>query len=127
MGEDTRMNLDTSYYNGEKTEYTVDHRTQTSNQTGPIKNEINIEDNNTTHYEMGTHNDQIHSQSSHYMNSNINSSTVVVDDDDGPNTFVDRKVMPKDDDIKDEKKNNLQDFRNSLHNKDHQTSGNSIL
>lgn len=27
MGEDTRMNLDTSYYNGEKTEYTVDHRT----------------------------------------------------------------------------------------------------
>jgi hypothetical protein len=40
------------------------------------------------------------SQHSHYMTnnynnqtSNINSATVVVDDDDGPNTFVDRKMM----------------------------------
>ena len=31
MGEMTRMNIDTSYYNGEKTEYTVDHRTYVSN------------------------------------------------------------------------------------------------
>lgn len=51
MGEETRMNLDTSYYNGEKTEYTVDHRTQISN--GPhVKNEQSA--NEATHYEMGT-------------------------------------------------------------------------
>jgi len=30
MGEETRMNLDTSYYNGEKTEYTVAHNTHYS-------------------------------------------------------------------------------------------------
>lgn len=56
MGEETRMNLDTSYYNGEKTEYTVDHRTVVSNSThnaNYIKNEIGMDDN--THYEMGTH------------------------------------------------------------------------
>jgi hypothetical protein len=54
MGEETRMNLDTSYYNGEKTEYTVDHRTYVSNMHGnnTVKNEINIEDNNAT---IGTH------------------------------------------------------------------------
>ena len=58
MGEDTRMNLDTSYYNGEKTEYTVDHRTNIStnmNYNSNIKNEVEVDDNNTTHYEMGTH------------------------------------------------------------------------
>jgi hypothetical protein len=56
MGEMTRMNIDTSYYNGEKTEYTVDHRTYVSNSTNnAIKNEIvGIEDTNATH-EMGTH------------------------------------------------------------------------
>jgi hypothetical protein len=47
MGEDTRMNLDTSYYNAEKTEYTIDHRTHIStfvnnyNNYTNIKNEIN--------------------------------------------------------------------------------------
>jgi len=58
MGEETRMNLDTSYYNGEKTEYTVDHRTQVSGMTHgnqTIKNEMNVEETNATHYEMGTH------------------------------------------------------------------------
>ena len=55
MGEETRMNLDTSYYNGEKTEYTVDHRTVVSNSASNnyVKNEIGMDDN--THYEMGTH------------------------------------------------------------------------
>lgn len=52
------MNLDTSYYNGEKTEYTVDHRTVVSNSAhgthNPnVKNEMGIDEN--THYEMGTH------------------------------------------------------------------------
>jgi hypothetical protein len=76
MGEETRMNLDTSYYNGEKTEYTVDHRSNIStnmNYNTNIKNEVEVDDNNTTHYEMGTHVDQNmdnphHSQSSHYLN-----------------------------------------------------------
>lgn len=58
MGEETRMNLDTSYYNGEKTEYTVDHRTVVSNSThtthnANVKNEMAMDEN--THYEMGTH------------------------------------------------------------------------
>ena len=38
-------------------------------------------------------------------NNGINSATVVVDDDDGPNTFVDRKILkPDDDEVKDEQK-----------------------
>jgi DNA replicative helicase MCM subunit Mcm2 (Cdc46/Mcm family) len=45
MGEETRMNLDTSYYNGEKTEYTVDHRTYISSHNNQnVKNEIDLED-----------------------------------------------------------------------------------
>ena len=42
MGEETRMNLDTSYYNGEKTEYTcVDPRTHDNHgtYTGGVKHE----------------------------------------------------------------------------------------
>ena len=119
MGEETRMNLDTSYYNGEKTEYTVDHRTQVSGMTHgnqTIKNEMNVEETNATHYEMGTHvqdrdnYNHHHSQSSQYINNysnatnpNINTNTVVVDDDDGPNTFVDkRQIKTSDPEIKQE-------------------------
>ena len=40
-------------------------------------------------------------QSTHF-----NTATVVVDDDDGPNTFVDKRMMKLDDDIKDEQKLN---------------------
>lgn len=109
MGEETRMNLDTSYYNGEKTEYTVEHRTYTTNNQNhqDIKNENYID----ASHEMGTHvNDNMagQSQHSHYMSNqgNINQNTVVVDDEDGPNTFIDRKViLKKMDDVKDEKKN----------------------
>lgn len=53
MGEETRMNLDASYYNAEKTEYTVDHRTVVSNSTHNA-NYVKDEGENT-HYEMGTH------------------------------------------------------------------------
>ena len=94
------MNLDTSYYNNEKTEYTVDHRTQNTN----VKNEVNLDDNGT-HYDLTAPADkdtngqiglmnQAHSQASNYMGqSHLNASTVVVDDDDGPNTFIDRKTL----------------------------------
>jgi len=60
MGEETRMNLDTSYYNGEKTEYTVDHRTYISNQNNQnIKNEGIIDNTHETH-EIGTHVQETH-------------------------------------------------------------------
>ena len=57
MGEMTRMNIDTSYYNGEKTEYTVDHRTYQSNQQSAsnVKNEIEIDGTNIPTNEIGTH------------------------------------------------------------------------
>lgn len=99
MGEDTRMNLDTSYYNGEKTEYTVDHRTVVSSTHGTNNPNVKNEGDENTHYEMGTHvpNDQNfrgQSQASHFNMNNyggqqtMNNSTVCVDVDEGANTFI---------------------------------------
>lgn len=57
MGEETRMNLDTSYYNGEKTEYTVDHRTMVTSSMmvgDHVKYEASVvEVENMTHFGPG--------------------------------------------------------------------------
>ena len=119
------MNLDTSYYNCEKTEYTVDHRTVVSSSAlgthNPnVKNEMGGQGggpDENTHYEIGTHvpdnNNFRHtvpgqSQATHFTMNNyggqqtMNNSTVCVDVDEAANTFVDRKVIKHQYEIKNE-------------------------